>query len=374
VVLGARAAAWAPAPDLASVVVLGAHEEVHQEERAPTWNAWQVAAERARRSGAPCVLVTPCPTLEQLQWGELVAPTRAAERAGWPVLDVVDRRKEEPGAGLWSPRLVDLARSKGRVVCVLNRKGRATLLACGACGELARCERCGAAVEQDREGDGLRCKRCAAVRPRVCVACGSQRLKTVRIGVSRAREELEALVNEPVGEVTGDGDDVPTTRVLVGTEAVLRRVDRADAVAFLELDQELLAPRYRAAEQALALLARAARLLGGRSGGGRLLVQTRVPRHDVIDAVLHADPGRLAAAERTRREALQFPPARALAAISGEAAAAFVAGVGASVERLGPDGGQYLLRAPDHRTLADALAAAPRPSGRLRIEVDPARV
>ena len=36
----------------------------------------------------------------------------------------------------------------------------------------------------------------------------------------------------------------------------------ADAVAFLDFDQELLAPRYRAAEQALALLARAARLVG----------------------------------------------------------------------------------------------------------------
>jgi primosomal protein N' (replication factor Y) len=121
----------------------------------------------------------------------------------------------------------------------------------------------------------------------------------VRIGVSRAREELEALAGEPVGEVTSDVDDVPSTRVLVGTEAVLRRVDRADTVAFIEIDQELLAPRYRAAEQAMALLARAGRIVGGRAG--RLLLQTRVPRHDVIDAVLHADPGRLVEAELARR-------------------------------------------------------------------------
>ena len=374
VVIGARAAAWAPAPDLAAVIVLDAHEEVHQEERAPTWNAWQVGAERARRAGVPCVLVTPCPTLEQLDWGTLLRPGRTDERRGWPLVDVVDRRKEEPGSGLWSSQLVELVRGGGRVVCVLNRKGRATLLACAACGELARCERCAAATEQQREGEGLVCRRCAAVRPRVCLACGSQRLKTVRIGVSRAREELEALAGEPVGEVTSDDDEVPDTRVLVGTEAVLRRVDQADRVAFLELDQELLAPRYRAAEQTMALLARAARLLAGRTEGGRLLLQTRLPKHDVVDAVLHADPGRLVDAERARRAALRFPPVTALAAVSGEAADAHVAGVPDGVERLGPDAGRWLLRAPDHTILCDALAATPRPAGRLRIEVDPARV
>jgi primosomal protein N' (replication factor Y) len=374
VVIGARAAAWAPAPDLAAAIVLDAHEEVHQEERAPTWNAWQVVAERARRAGAPCVLVTPCPTLEQLDWGTLSRPERTAERRGWPLGDVVDRRKEEPGAGLWSSQLVDMVRGEGRVVCVLNRKGRATLLACAACGELGRCERCAAAVEQQRDGDGLVCRRCGLVRPRVCLACGSQRLKTVRIGVSRAREELEALVNQPVGEVTSDDDTVPDTRVLVGTEALLRRVDRADRVAFLELDQELLAPRYRAAEQTMALLARAARLLGGRVDGSRLLLQTRLPRHDVVDAVLHADPGRLVEAERERRAALRFPPFTALAAVSGEAADAYVAAVPDAIERLGPDGGRWLLRAPDHRALCDALAVTARPAGRLRIEVDPARV
>ncbi|MEY2477573.1 MAG: hypothetical protein QOG87_2888 [Actinomycetota bacterium] len=374
VVIGARATAWAPAPGLAAAVVLDAHEEVHQEERTPTWNAWQVVAERAARAGVPCVLATPCPSLEHLDWGTVLRPARADERRGWPLVDVVDRRKEEPGAGLWSPRLVDLARSGGRVVCVLNRKGRATLLACGACGELARCEQCAAAVEQQRDGDGLVCRRCGAVRPRICLACGSQRLKTVRIGVTRAREELEALVGEPVGEVTSDNDDVPDTRVLVGTEAVLRRVSEAESVAFLELDQELLAPRYRAAEQAMALLARAARLVAGRSGGGRLLLQTRLPKHEVVDAVLHADPGRLVDAERARRAALRFPPVTALAAVSGDAAAAYVDGVPSEVERLGPDAGRWLLRAPDHRALCDALAATPRPSGRLRIEVDPARV
>jgi primosomal protein N' (replication factor Y) len=203
-------------------------------------------------------------------------------------------------------------------------------------------------------------------------------MKAIRPGVARVREEIEALIGAPVVLATAAtaGRPLPDGRVYVGTEAVLHQVDAADVVAFLDIDQELLAPRYRAADQALALLARAARVTGGRGGGGRLLVQTRVPRHEVLDAVLHADPGRLVAVEQPRRAALGFSPYAALAAVSGPAADAFLAALGPpiGVEILGPADGRWLLRAPDHRTLCDALAATPRPPGRLRVEVDPLRV
>src|SRR5258708_30333410 len=42
-VVGARGAAWAPAPDVAAVVVLDAHDETLVDERAPAWSAWVVA-------------------------------------------------------------------------------------------------------------------------------------------------------------------------------------------------------------------------------------------------------------------------------------------------------------------------------------------
>ena len=376
-VVGARAAAWAPTEGLAAVLVLDEHDEGYQEERTPTWHVRDVVVERARRAGVPCVLVSPCPTLEAQEWGPLLAPSRQAERAGWPVVDVVDRREEDPGrAGLYSPLFVERLRGSGRVVCVLNRAGRSRLLACARCGELARCERCGSSVGEDEAGT-LTCRHCGLERPTICLACHATVLKNLRVGVSRAREELEALAGEPVVEVTAStaGAELPAARVYVGTEAVLHQVPDAAVVAFLDLDQELLAPRYRAAEQAMALLARAARLLGGRAGGGRLVLQTRLPQHEVVTAALHADPGRVADADRERRRALGNPPFAATATVSGAAAEAYVTALGApaGVDVLGPRDGAWLLRAPDHQVLCDALAATPRPPGRLRLAVDPLR-
>lgn len=374
-VVGARGAAWAPMPELAAVVVVDGHDEAYQEERAPTWHARDVAVERARRAGVPCVVLSPCPDLAMVGSAEdLVVTSRSTERAGWPMLDVIDRRADDPRTGLFSERLADALRRHDRVVCVLNRKGRARLLACAVCGELARCERCHTAVVLD--DDTLTCLACAATRPPLCASCGASRLKALRLGVTRVREELEGLTGREVGEVTGDTDEVSDAPILVGTEAVLHRAGGADAVAFLDFDQELLAPRYRAGEQALGMLARAGRLVGGRKGGGRVLVQTRLPQHEVLDAALHGDPGRLAQPESLRRRALGFPPYCALALISGPVAPELVASLErvGNVELLGPDDGRWLVRAADGRVLSEALAAAGRPPGRLRVEVDPLRV
>jgi primosomal protein N' (replication factor Y) len=220
------------------------------------------------------------------------------------------------------------------------------------------------------------------VRAAVCQACGSAALRATRVGVSKLRDDLEALARLPVGEVTAADVHVPATPVLIGTEAVLHRVTSAAAVVMLDFDAELLAPHLRAAEEALALLALAARVAGGRDGPGRVIVQTRLPDHPVVQAAVRADPGVFAGSELAVRTELQLPPVTALALLSGDEEV--VHGMGAALgAQLGVEGvdlepGRALVRAPDHGALCDALAAVGRPPGvagdRLRIEVDPQRV
>lgn len=372
VVVGSRAAVWAPCPGMASLVVVDGHDEALVQEQAPTWSAAAVGVERARRAGAACVITSPCPGLELLAATTLLRSDPAEERHRWAPVEVVDQRQADPRLGLWSERVVSVARSAGTVLAVLNRTGRARLLACSACGTLAACERCGGALSE--VDSGLRCARCGLERPVVCASCGSVALRRLRLGVSRAREQLEALALRPVGEVTATTAAVPDADVLVGTEAVLHRVERADAVVFLDFDQHLLAQRFRAGEQALAVLALASRLVGGRHrGAGRIVVQTRLPGHPVLAAAAAGDPGLLAADEAPLRAALRLPPASAVAAISGPAAEAYATALRATnaVEVLGPDRERWVARAPTAAILCDALAAVERPPGRLRVDVDP---
>ena len=376
-VVGTRSAVWMPMPQLAAVVVLDEHSERLQSQRAPTWHARDVALERARRAGVPAVLVSPVPTLEALEAGELRTVGRTAEREGWPMVDVLDRRLDDPArGGLFAEGLRDrLVAAQGRVAVMLNRKGRARLLACKACGELARSS--DDRVPMRLIDDELVAADGSERRPVVCARCGSRVLRNLRMGVTRAREELAALAGESVGELTADSGSLGDERIVIGTEAVLWRVQSAAAVVFLDFDQELLAPRQRASEQALALLARGARLAGGRSGGGRLVIQTRQPDHPVVRSAVLADPSIAADAERERRRELGLPPYSAQAKVSGAGAEAFMAtlreAASTDVSIRGPLNGQYLLRAPTHDPLLDLLAATPRPPERLRVEVDPLR-
>jgi len=419
IVVGSRVGAWAPVPRLAAVVVLDAHDEAYREESAPTYNAVDVLVERARRELVPCLLVSPVPPV----WlsgpdGPGVRTVTLAtrdERAGWPAVELVDRRAADPRTGLFSEEFVRLARSvlddkqaqaRGPLVCVYNRTGGARLLACRHCGELARCTRCGAAAELERAHEVLHCPRCGDTRPVVCAACGRLQMKTLRMGVTRLREELAALLGVRVEEVSGaqtggaggaapgsaDGADETNRKpapVLVGTEAVLHRVRRAAAVAFLDVDLHLLASRLAASEETLGLFVRAARLVGPRGRGpswARVLAQTRVPDHPVLTAVAIGDPAPVLEAETAMRASAGLPPFSALALVSGSLARTYAEAVtSALAEAVVEDGGdgsatvvplgdgRYLVRAARHEALCDLLSRVPRPPGRgLRVEVDPA--
>jgi primosomal protein N' (replication factor Y) len=409
IVVGSRAAAWAPLPEMSAALVLDAHDESYREESAPTYSAVDVVTERARRAGSPCIVTSPCPPTEVRAGRAVDALPVTAERAGWSAVERVDRRGADPRSGMFSEEFVRLARAvlddpdgvarRGPLVCFYDRTGRARLLACASCGELAQCTVCGAAVAQ--HGTGLRCPRCQSERPLVCAACGKLRMKTLRAGVSRLREEVTALLGTEVGEVSGPaaaaadgpaggagespvgGDGIPAAPILIGTEAVLHRVRRASAVVFLDIDLHLLAPRFSATDETLALLVRASRMVGPRHAGpesARLLVQTRVPDHPVLEAVGRGDLSEVLEVEESIRRSARLPPFSALASLTGPLAAGYAdtlreagAGTGVTLSEL-PDSG-YLVQAPDHGALCDLLAAVPRPGGRgLRVAVDPAAI
>ncbi len=376
IVVGGRVAALAPVPDLAAAVVVDDADEALQEERAPTWHARDVLRERATHSGVPFAVCGPAPTPEAVfaAGGNVEVPSRDVEHAGWPRVHIVDRREEPPGAGLLSAALSDaLHRTSDLAVCVLNRRGGFRLLACASCHHVVR-------VDPGED------------RPLVCPECGATKLRVIRSGVNRIREELEALLpHKRVAEVDAASEEVAAdVNVVVGTEAVLHRAEirrrRVALVAYLDLDQELLAPRYRAATQAHWLITRGAQLLAGRPRTDPLLLlQTRIPDHAVVRAVEHADPRIVVDSELEYRRALGYPPYGALAELSGndDALAATIGELrrletqATGVAVFGPNDGRALVTGPDWDAMGAALAAAlpaGRAIGRVRAAVDPPRV
>jgi primosomal protein N' (replication factor Y) (superfamily II helicase) len=136
------------------------------------------------------------------------------------------------------------------------------------------------------------------------------------------------------------------------------------------------------------LLVRGAHLLAARPRRDtRLLVQTSLPDHDVVQAVLRGAPGVASDAEQARRRRYQLPPFGALAEARGDEAAIErlaseldrfdVASTGTVVLDAETDSATLLVRAPDAVALAAALSLAlpaAREEGTVRVAVDPPRV
>ena len=383
VVVGTRAGAFASVPHVAGVIVLDTDDARLVAEGAPTWRATDVAVERARRAGSPALLVASCPSSFDAALAETVLVPAAEEQAGWPNVAVANRRDDDPRVGVLSSDLVELGRRALEnqpegvaVAAIVNRTGRARLLACSRCDAIARCEACDAAMVLDTQ---LSCPRCSATRPVICQGCGATKLKLLRLGTAQLAPELALLLGVPTVELTAASgpDALNGARAVVGTEAVLYRLRRTSLVAFLDLDHHLLAPRAGAELSALGMIARAGRLVGGRGthGSGTILLQTKLADHQVITAAQSGDPAPVLLHDAAVRQSLGLAPMKGMARVRGAGALAFAEGVGQlGVEILPLSDDVVVLRSATHEILCDALEAAPRPKDRFVVDIDPGSI
>ncbi|MDA2982721.1 MAG: hypothetical protein O3A34_01470, partial [Actinomycetota bacterium] len=381
VVIGTRSAVWAPVEKFSNMVVVDEHDDLLQEERSPTWHARDVAIERSSRVGARCILLSPIASLSARKWA---GDRRVVDSQGqWPEVLIVDRNNDEQWSrSLISSELIAELRDKSRrVVCVLNSKGRARLTACGSCRNILRCEKCDAALNQT-DKTTLDCPRCGESRPVICQVCGSSSCAVLKPGVARLREELEAAANRSVFEVTAATETVnERCNVFVGTEAVLHRVQNADTVVFLDIDSELLAPRYRANEIVATLVVHAARLVGRSTQSPRILLQTHTPDNAFLIGLKIGDLSQYFVGDEARRSLLKFPPFGSIAQVSGKGTKAFLDSLNESLEfsavvqTMNKDTENGLIRAENWQQLSDVLLSAKRPAkSRLTFHVDPPRV
>ena len=381
VVIGTRSAVWAPVEKFSNMVVVDEHDDLLQEERSPTWHARDVAIERSSRVGARCILLSPIASLSARKWA---GDRRVVDSQGqWPEVLIVDRNNDEQWSrSLISSELIAELRDKSRrAVCVLNSKGRARLTACGSCRNILRCEKCDAALNQT-DKTTLDCPRCGVSRPVICQVCGSSSCAVLKPGVARLREELEAAANRSVFEVTAATETVnERCNVFVGTEAVLHRVQNADTVVFLDIDSELLAPRYRANEIVATLVVHAARLVGRSTQSPRILLQTHTPDNAFLIGLKIGDLSQYFVSDEARRSLLKFPPFGSIAQVSGKGTKAFLDSLNESLEfsavvqTMNKDTENGLIRAENWQQLSDVLLSAKRPAkSRLTFHVDPPRV
>ncbi|WP_395658711.1 primosomal protein N' [Nocardioides sp.] len=395
VVVGTRAAAFAPVHDLGLVVVWDDGDDLHAEPRAPYPHTRDTLLLRAEREGAAALVGGFVRTVEgeyllRTGWARELAATREARRrVGVTVVGESDTRARGGRVPHDVHVVVRDALGSGPVLVQTPRLGYVNALACERCRTPARCAACRGPLGLTGATTPPACRWCGtAAEGWACAECGHRGLRAPVLGDARTAEELgRAFPGTPVRTSSGDrvlatvGD---TPEIVVATPGA-EPVATGGYAAVVLLDTWLLLSRIdlRAEEEALRRWAGAAALarLGGR------VVAVGDPAHPALQALVRWDPAGFAARETAERMAAHLPPASRLATITGDPGAVddaltlLVAPAGAEV--LGPvdvaDGeSRVVVRVP--RAQGAGLSAALRELQRLRssrklqavrIQVDP---
>jgi len=304
ILVGTRETMFWPFGNVGLVLIVEDGRRVMRSPGTPTLNVRDVISKRSTVEGFPLEFFGPVPTLEALAMG---ASTIAPNQRQWPMVEVVDRGEEPPGAAVLTERVKSAIRgavaSQSSVFVLVGSRGYAPAFRCVACGEIRRCDNCSSAASRDDT-----CRRCGASLGG-CTNCGAGRFQALGAGIGRIIDDLSGVVgSDAVGRPEDD------RLVTVGTERDLIGVHDMGLSVAVDIDGFTMAPHYRAAEDGLRLLVRLAQTVK-KGSGSRCVVQTADPNQPVIAALVHGRSQDFLLTELALRRRFGFPPVGSLIAI-----------------------------------------------------------
>jgi primosomal protein N' (replication factor Y) len=375
VVIGTRAAGYAPVADLGLLAVWDDGDDLHTEPRAPYPNSRDLLALRSAQTGAALLIggfarTAEAQLLVETGWAHEIVADRGVLRSVAPLVrpiaDDVELARDPAAAAARLPslawRTTRDALGQGRPVLVqVPRRGYLPALACAHDRTPARCAVCAGPLAARSERDLPACRWCG--RPAGdwrCPECGGARLRAVVVGAGRTAEELgRAFPGFPVRTSGGEHvlAEVPEDPAVVVATPGAEPLCPGGYGAALLLDGWALLSRadLRAAEETLRRWANAAALV--RAGGVVVVgADAGIP---AVQALVRWDPAGAATRELAERGELGFPPVCRLASVTGPPSA--VSGL-LDAARL-PEGAQVIGPVPVGAAGERVLIRVPRVRG-----------
>lgn len=340
VVIGARSALFLPFASLGLVIVDEEHEPSYKQyDPAPRYNGRDVAIVLSRMHGARTLLGSATPSVETYhkalegRYGLVTLSERYAG-ASLPAIEIVDTgcaQKQRTLHGSLTSETISLIRhavEDGRQAIVFhNRRGFSPIARCRSCEYIPRCDDCDVSLSYHRAINRLVCHYCGRTYPlpTLCPVCATPAVEVVGFGTERIEDEVERTFPNAKTlrmdlDTTRDKDSYGNiidrfsarkADILVGTQMVTKGLDfgGVSAVAVLNADILINHPDFRATERAYNMLEQVSGRAGRRdSAQGKVLIQTRQPRHPLLHYVLNHDYQGFFRHEIGVRRQFAYPP------------------------------------------------------------------
>jgi primosomal protein N' (replication factor Y) len=303
-----------------------------------------MAVVRASLGDCPIILSSATPSLEtvinveQGRYQRVELPARHG-KAQMPSIEAIDMRLEKPEAGKWlSPVLISAVKERigagEQSMLFLNRRGYAPLTLCRTCGYRMQSPDSSSWLVEHKFSGRLVCHHSgfSMPKPKCCPKCDAEdSLVGCGPGVERVAEEVQAYFPEQCIEIMSS-DTVGTPQalkemisrmtageidVLVGTQMMAKghHFPNLTLVGVVDADLGLSGGDLRAAERTFQLLYQVAGRAGRSEKLGQVMLQTYMPEHEVMQALVAGDRDAFMDMEADAREDLGLPPFGRLASV-----------------------------------------------------------
>ena len=337
VVVGTRAAAFAPVHRLGLVAIWDDGDDLYADQRAPYPHTREVLLMRAQEESCATLLGGFARTVEaeylvRTGWAEEVGADRNTVRKSSAQVSITGATDQELARDPFarSARLPSTAfdairqgLSAGPVLLQTSRQGYVTTLACDRCRTPARCQRCTGPMTLPAAHRPPTCRWCGTEEISwACATCGGRGLRSPSLGDRRTAEEIGRAFPR-VRVRTSSGDRVLST--VDATPGIVVATPGAEPVAksgyacvvLLDTWLMLSRPDLRTTEESLRRWMNAAALARSATDGGRVVLVGE-SSEPVLQTLVRWDPVAFAERELAERQSAHLPPASRLATVIGD--------------------------------------------------------
>ncbi len=343
-VIAARSGLFLPFKNLGLIVVDEEHDAAFKQEDRVAYQGRDMAVVRANLGKIPIILASATPSIEShvnAQQGRYrhVQLTERFSGQALPNIEAIDLKKDPPERGHWlSPVLLramaDKLAKDEQSLLFLNRRGYAPLTLCRSCGLRFDCPQCAAWLVDHRFKNRLQCHHCgfSTPVPKKCPKCTAENsLVACGPGVERVAEDVAdffpqarvALLSSDIAPGIQDQREIirkisdGEADIIIGTQIVAKghNFPKLTLVGVVDGDLGLGQADPRASERTYQMLQQVTGRAGRFAAEGVGFIQTHMPDHPVMEALMSGDRDEFIEREIQSRHAAAWPPFGRLASI-----------------------------------------------------------
>lgn len=331
IVIGARSALFTPLHNLGLIIVDEEHEPSYKQESAPRYDAITVAAEIAKLTKSKLVLGSATPSLRTNYLATIgrieSCELKSRHQSELPEVEIIDIGKEQNTmiSKSLKKEIDNCLTNNQQVLLFLNRRGSARALICNSCAQAVKCQNCNISLNYHGDINKLVCHYCnnKLMPPARCSLCGSNDLRFVGDGTKKLETEVKSIWTKArIARIDKDNSKLIHLQqtyhdlssgeldIIIGTQMISRGIDieKLHLVGIIDADSAMQIPDFTSSERTFSQICQAAGRAGRRSTRGKVIIQTRNPKSQMMLTAAAQDYTTFYNTEVISRQKFVYPP------------------------------------------------------------------